>query len=83
MTNFENEEAVERFQRRLESTGISAELTRQGIEDGDVVHIGSFELVWGEQEETGEPDRKPRRTARQRLADRTVSPDDDMGPEDE
>jgi GTP-binding protein len=77
MTNFENEEAVERFQRRLEATGISAELTRQGIEDGDVVHIGNFELVWGEQDETGEPDRKPRRTARQRLAERAVSVDDD------
>jgi GTP-binding protein len=83
MTNFGNEEAVERFQRRLETTGISSELTRQGIEDGDVVHIGSFELVWGEQMETGEPDRKPRRTARQRLADRIVSSDDDVAPDEE
>lgn len=78
MTNFGSEEAVERFQRRLEATGISSELTRQGIEDGDVVHIGSFELIWGEQAETGEPDRKLRRTARQRLADRTVLDDDDV-----
>jgi GTPase len=85
MTNFQSEEAVERFQRRLELTGISSELTKQGIEDGDVVHIGTFELVWGEQEETGLPDRKPRRTARQRLADRTVVSDDDpvMDPADE
>ena len=78
MTNFGSEEAVERFQRRLEATGISTELTRQGIEDGDVVHIGSFELIWGEQPETGEPDRKSRRTARQRLADRTVLEDDEV-----
>ena len=83
MTNFANEEAVERFQRRLEASGIASELTRQGIEDGDVVHIGTFELVWGEQEETGEPDRKPRRTARQRLADRTVSSEDDDELEEE
>jgi GTP-binding protein len=78
MTNFENEEAVERFQRRLDATGISAELNRQGIEDGDVVHIGSFELVWGDQMETGEPVRKERRTARQRLADRIVLADDEV-----
>ena len=83
MTNFGNEEAVERFQRRLESTGISSELTRQGILEGDVVHIGNFELIWGDQEETGEPVHKPRRTARQRLADRAGSPDDDMDGEDE
>lgn len=83
MTNFENDEAVERFQRRLETTGITAELTRQGIEDEDVVHIGDFELVWGDQGETGEPVRKPRRTARQRLADRMGSSEEDAGTDDE
>ncbi|MFT4037338.1 MAG: GTPase ObgE [Thermomicrobiales bacterium] len=69
MTNFASEEAVERFQRRLDATGISSELNRQGVEDGDIVHIGDFELVWGDQPEEG-PERKLRRTARQRLAER-------------
>lgn len=50
MTDFESDEAVERFQRVLETSGISQELTRQGIEDGDVVHIADQELVWGEDE---------------------------------
>ena len=51
MTNFANEEAVERFQQVLESSGIGEELARQGIEPGDTVHIGTHELVWGDQEE--------------------------------
>ena len=51
MTNFANDEAVERFQRVLASTGIGEELTRLGIQNGDVVHIADHELVWGEQEE--------------------------------
>jgi hypothetical protein len=42
---------VERFQRLLESSGISDELGRLGIESGDVVHIADVELVWGDQEE--------------------------------
>ncbi|MCC6314995.1 MAG: GTPase ObgE [Thermomicrobiales bacterium] len=54
MTNFDNEEGAERFQRRLESTGINAELTRQGILPGDVVHIAGQELVWGEEHELDE-----------------------------
>ena len=51
MTDFSREEAVERFQRLLESSGISEELGRLGIESGDVVHIADIELVWGDQEE--------------------------------
>ena len=51
MTDFSNDEAVERFQRYLESSGISKELDRLGIESGDVVHIADFELVWDEQDE--------------------------------
>ena len=51
MTDFSREEAVERFQRLLESSGISDELGRLGIESGDVVHIAEVELVWGDQEE--------------------------------
>ena len=51
MTDFSRDEAVERFQRLLESSGISVELGRLGIESGDVVHIADIELVWGDQEE--------------------------------
>jgi GTP-binding protein len=51
MTDFSREEAVERFQRLLESSGISDELGRLGIEAGDVVHIADVELVWGDQED--------------------------------
>lgn len=48
MTNFATEAGVERFQDVLESSGISGELTRQGIQPRDVVHIAGHELVWGE-----------------------------------
>jgi Obg family GTPase CgtA-like protein len=51
MTDFSREEAVERYQRLLVSSGISDELGRLGIESGDVVHIADIELVWGDQEE--------------------------------
>ena len=51
MTDFSRDEAVERFQRLLESSGISDELGRLGVESGDVVHIAGLELVWGDQEE--------------------------------
>ena len=51
MTDFSREEAVERFQRLLESSGLSDELGRLGIEPGDVVHIANIELVWGDQED--------------------------------
>jgi GTP-binding protein len=51
MTDFSRDEGVERFQRLLESSGISVELGRLGIEAGDVVHIADLELVWGDQEE--------------------------------
>ena len=67
MTNFASDEAVERFQRVLDSSGINEELTRQGIQDGDVVHIAGYELVWGEQEGLGQaaaPQRSPRRQRR-------------------
>ena len=55
MTDFANEEAAERFQKVLQSSGIADRLTSLGIEDGDVVHLGDHELIWGEKE--GEADR--------------------------
>ncbi len=47
MTNFATEAGVDRFQQVLESSGISDELDRLGVADGDIVHIGDFELHWG------------------------------------
>ena len=51
MTDFSRDEGQERFERFLASSGIAAELERIGVEDGDVVHIGTHELVWGEQDD--------------------------------
>jgi Obg family GTPase CgtA-like protein len=51
MTNFGNDEAVDRFQRMLTSSGIAEHLDRLGIQPGDVVHIADSELVWGDQDE--------------------------------
>ncbi|HET8628582.1 MAG TPA: GTPase ObgE [Thermomicrobiales bacterium] len=55
MTDFANEEAAERFQKVLAASGIAQRLTELGVQDGDAVHLGDYELVWGEQE--GEADR--------------------------
>jgi GTP-binding protein len=66
MTNFDLDEATNRFQKVLETSGISAELKRLGIEPGDVVHIADFELVWGELEELGVMPEPRRRTAAER-----------------
>ena len=49
MTNFDLWEASDRFQRTLERTGITAELERQGVQDGDTVTIANHEMVWGNQ----------------------------------
>lgn len=53
MTNFDVEDSVERFQRVLEGSGIQAELERQGVQEGDIVHIAGMEMPWGEQDEEG------------------------------
>lgn len=47
-TDFENEESAQRFQRTLARMGIERELQKQGVEQGDMVRIGSQELEWGE-----------------------------------
>jgi GTPase len=51
MTNFDQWEATDRFQRVLDRSGISAELTRQGIQPGDTVSIANHDLVWGDQDD--------------------------------
>ncbi|MFM9108431.1 MAG: Obg family GTPase CgtA, partial [Chloroflexota bacterium] len=49
MTDFDNDEGADRFQRVLETSGISSELERQGVKTGDVVTIAGHELFWGEE----------------------------------
>lgn len=51
MTNFDQWESANRFQRVLDRAGIFRELARQGIQDGDIVHIADFEMEWGDREE--------------------------------
>jgi GTP-binding protein len=65
MTNWELDDAVDRFQRVLEASGINGQLERLGIEAGDVVHLADHELIWGDQDE---PERPHRRTAAARKA---------------
>jgi GTP-binding protein len=48
MTVWNLDEAVRRFQRMLERTGIVAELEEAGVQPGDTVRIGERELVWEE-----------------------------------
>ena len=46
MTDWSNIEGMERFERILQARGISAELVEAGVELGDTVIIGDFELEW-------------------------------------
>ncbi len=46
MTDWNNEESIERFERILVARGISALLDEAGVELGDTVHIGQVELEW-------------------------------------
>jgi GTP-binding protein len=46
MTYWEHDQAVERFQRILEVLGVRQALARAGVQEGDTVYIGDFELEW-------------------------------------
>jgi GTP-binding protein len=46
MTNFDQEEAVDRLQRVIDASGINQALINAGLQDGDTVYIGKAELVW-------------------------------------
>jgi GTP-binding protein len=48
MTYWENEEAVMRFQRILAALGITEALRDAGIQEGDTVQIGKYELEWSD-----------------------------------
>ncbi|MDR0614670.1 MAG: GTPase ObgE [Lactobacillales bacterium] len=44
MTNFNHDETIKRFARQLRGMGVEAELRARGAQNGDIVHIGSFEF---------------------------------------
>lgn len=46
MTYWEYDQSVRRFQRILEALGIDQELREAGVQPGDTVLIGDFELEW-------------------------------------
>lgn len=48
MTDFNNDEAADRFQQVLDTSGIDAELRRIGIQSGDIVTIAGIDLTWGD-----------------------------------
>jgi GTP-binding protein len=48
MTYWEYDQSVRRFQRILHSLGIEDELRQLGIQEGDTVMIGEYELEWSD-----------------------------------
>ncbi len=46
MTFWEHDGSVRRFQKIMEALGVDAALRKAGIENGDTVAIGDFELDW-------------------------------------
>ncbi|HLA08880.1 MAG TPA: GTPase ObgE [Anaerolineales bacterium] len=46
MTYWEHDGSLRRFQKIMETLGIDEALRRAGVEDGDTVAIGDFELEW-------------------------------------
>ena len=46
MTNFNTEEAYERFSNKLRRLGVDDELIKNGIKEGDTVRILDFEFEW-------------------------------------
>jgi GTPase len=48
MTYWELEDSVRRFQRILTALGVDKALREAGVQEGDTVYIGNFELEWSE-----------------------------------
>ncbi|MBK5107462.1 MAG: Obg family GTPase CgtA [Anaerolineales bacterium] len=48
MTYWEYDQSVRRFQRILQSLGIDDELRSLGVQEGDTVMIGEYELEWSD-----------------------------------
>ena len=48
MTYWDNDASIRRFQRILETLGIDEALRKAGVEEGDTVSIGEYELEWSD-----------------------------------
>jgi GTP-binding protein len=48
MTYWEHDGSVRRFQKIMETLGVDEALRKAGVEEGDTVFIGNFELEWRE-----------------------------------
>jgi GTP-binding protein len=48
MTQWEHDGSVRRFQKILATLGVDDALRKAGVEEGDTVVIGEFELEWQE-----------------------------------
>jgi len=48
MTYWDNFESIRRFQRILQALGITERLREEGVNEGDIIQIGKYELVWTE-----------------------------------
>jgi GTP-binding protein len=48
MTYWEHDGSLRRFQKLMEKLGLDEALRKAGVEEGDTVHIGEFELEWQE-----------------------------------
>lgn len=48
MTYWEHDGSVRRFQKLMEALGVDEALRQAGVQDGDTVYIGEYELEWQE-----------------------------------
>jgi GTP-binding protein len=48
MTYWEYDESIRRFQRILQTLGIETALRQAGVQEGDTVFIGDYELEWSD-----------------------------------
>ena len=48
MTYWQHDGSVRRFQKIMETIGVDEALRKAGVQEGDTVAIGEFELEWQE-----------------------------------
>lgn len=48
MSRLDSDEALQRLQRKLERLGVIAALHQAGVQEGDTVFLGNFEMEWRE-----------------------------------
>jgi GTP-binding protein len=48
MTYWDNDASIRRFQRILQTLGIDEALRKAGVQEGDMVYIGEYELEWSD-----------------------------------